>query len=59
MQRLIDRHDTHNPDLSPDHRPFTPAEWLAFGVEYGACIAELRRALGPAYVVDDEAGARR
>jgi hypothetical protein len=54
VQRLIDRHDAHNPDLARDRRPFTPPEWQAFAGEYLACIAELRRTLGPAYAIDDQ-----
>ena len=54
VQGLIDRHDAHNPDLARDRRPFTPPEWQAFAAEYAACIAELRRTLGPAYVIDDQ-----
>ena len=37
-----------------DRRPFTPPEWQAFAAGYAACVAELRRTLGPAYVVVDE-----
>ena len=58
VQSLLDRHDAHNPHLSRDRRPFTLPEWQAFTAEYAACVDELRRALGPAYVVDDEARLR-
>jgi hypothetical protein len=54
IQHLLDSHDARNPDLARDRQPFAPAEWQAFAAGYAACIAELRRTLGPAYVVDDE-----
>ena len=54
IQHLLDSHDAHNPDLARDRQPFAPAEWQAFVAGYAACVAELRRTLGPAYVVDDE-----
>ncbi len=56
VQSLIDRYDLDHPDVGPETRRFTPAEFAAFREDYLMTLDELRRALGAAYVVEERGG---
>jgi hypothetical protein len=56
VQALIDRYDLDHPHVGRKTRPFTSAEFAAFREDYLMTVDDLRRVLGPAYVVDERGG---
>jgi hypothetical protein len=56
VQALIDRYDVDHPHVGPETRRFTPAGFAAFREDYLMTVDELRRVLGPAYVVEERGG---
>jgi hypothetical protein len=55
VQSLIERYDLDHPDVGAETRRFSPAEVAEFRDDYLMTVDELRRALGPAYVVEERA----
>jgi hypothetical protein len=59
VQYLLDRYDLDHPGVGRETRRFTPAELAGFRDDYLMTVDELRRALGPAYVVEERGGLGR
>jgi hypothetical protein len=53
VQALVDRHAQDVPGVAPVDRPFEPEEREQFLRECRRVVADLRRALGPAYTIED------
>jgi hypothetical protein len=56
VQELIDRHDQDVSGVAAVDRPFEPQEREQFLRECRRVVADLRRALGPAYTIEDRFG---
>ena len=56
VQSLVDRYDLDHPDVGRETRRFSSAEFAAFREDYLMTLDELRRVLGPAYVVEERGG---
>jgi hypothetical protein len=59
VQYLVDRYDHDHPRVGRATRPLSPAEFTTFREDYLMTLDELRRALGPAYVVEERGGIGR
>src|SRR4051812_2629394 len=57
--QLVDRYDLDHPDVGRETRRLSAAEFAAFRDDYLMTVDELRRALGPAYAVEERGGLGR